>query len=198
MKKPRQPFGFFLSSFLLPWFALFADGADAAVSGPTVASSAQSSPRRDGARDFDFQCGEWRVRHRVKRQDTWTEFGGTCRNRGLIDGSANVEEHTFNRSTSITYGIALRAYDAKAAQWAIWWVDSRDPHAPLDPPVKGRFENDVGTFYSDYMADGKPMRLRYIWSHISADSAHWEQASSSDEGKTWDTNWTMEFERTAP
>jgi hypothetical protein len=198
MKKPRQPIGFFFSSFLLPWFALFADGADAAVSGATVASPAQSSSSRDGVGDFDFQRGEWRVRHRVKRQEAWIEFGGTCRNRALIDGSANVEEHTFMRSTGITYGIALRAYDAKTGQWTIWWVDSRDPHAPLDPPVKGHFENGVGTFYSDYMADGKPMRLRYIWSHISAHSAQWEQAISSDQGKTWDTNWKMEFERTTP
>jgi hypothetical protein len=60
------------------------------------------------------------------------------------------------------------------------------------------FEHGVGTFYSDYIADGKPMRVRFIWSHISANSARWEQANSSDEGKTWDTNWTMEFERTAP
>ena len=40
----------------------------------------------NGASDFDFQRGEWRVHHRVKRpgQEGWTEFDGTCRNRGLI------------------------------------------------------------------------------------------------------------------
>lgn len=152
-----------------------------------------------GARDFDFQRGgEWRVRHRVKRPEGWIEFDGTCRNRGLIDGTANVEEHTFARSTGVTYGIAMRAFDPKSGQWAIWWVDSRDPHAALDPPVKGRFENGVGTFFADYMADGKPMRLRFIWSHITAKSARWEQAISSDEGRTWQTNWTMEFTRPAP
>ena len=158
------------------------------------------SSRRDGARDFDFQRGEWRVLHRVKRsaQDAWTEFEGTCRNRALIDGSANVEEHTFIRTTGITYGIALRAYDSKTGLWAIWWVDSRDPHGKLDPPVQGTFESGVGTFYSDYIADGKPMRVRFVWSHISANSARWEQAGSADNGQTWDTNWMMEFERTAP
>jgi len=159
----------------------------------------ESSSLRDGASDFDFQRGEWQVRHRVKRSshDAWIEFGGTCRNRTLIDGSANVEEHTFIRSAGVTHGIALRAYDSKAGTWAIWWVDSRDPHGALDPPVKGRFENGVGTFYSDYIADGKAMRVRFVWSHISANSARWEQANSTDEGKTWDTNWTMEFERSA-
>lgn len=198
MKKAPHRFGVFVLLSLLPWFALFANGGEAAALGPVSASPAPVSSSRDGARDFDFQRGEWRVRHRVKKKDTWIEFVGTCRNRGLIDGSANVEEHTFLRSTGTTYGIALRAYDAKGAQWAIWWVDSRDPHAPLDPPVKGLFENGVGTFYSDYVADGNPMRVRYVWSHLSANSARWEQAVSADAGKTWDTNWTMEFERTAP
>ena len=42
------------------------------------------------------------------------------------------------------------------------------------------------------------MRLRFVWSHISADSARWEQAISSDDGETWNTNWTMEFERSVP
>ena len=151
-----------------------------------------------GAHDFDFEVGEWRVHHRIMRPDRsapWLEFDGTCRNRALIDGSANVEEHTFNKPTGVTYGIAMRAYDAKTAQWAIWWVDSRDPHGALDPPVKGRFENGVGTFYSDGMLDGKPMRTRFIWSHITATSAHWEQAYSLDAGKTWETNWIMEFQR---
>jgi hypothetical protein len=153
--------------------------------------------RPNGASDFDFQRGEWRVHHRVKRpgQEGWTEFDGTCRNRGLIDGTANVEEHTFVRPAGVTYGIAMRAFDPKSGQWAIWWIDSRDPHGSLDPPVKGRFENGVGTFHSDYVADGKRMRVRFVWSHITSKSARWEQASSTDEGKTWETNWIMEFTR---
>lgn len=199
MKHTPPPSGFFLS-FRRFWLIVALSTLGAAASAAAGASPAPGAPASDGARDFDFESGEWRVRHRVKRagQDKWIEFGGTCRNRPLIDGSANVEEHTFIRPTGTTHGIALRAYDAKTGQWAIWWVDSRDPHAPLDPPMKGRFENGVGTFYSDYVAGGKPMRVRFIWSGITADLAHWEQAVSSDAGKTWDTNWTMEFERIAP
>jgi len=56
--------------------------------------------------------------------------------------------------------IALRSYDSKTGEWSIWWLDGRYPSGPLDPPVKGRFDAGVGTFYSDYMNNGKPERVR--------------------------------------
>jgi hypothetical protein len=162
------------------------------------AKPTQDTANVAGSHDFDFQVGEWRVHHRVKRpagNDQWLEFDGTCSNRGLMDGSANVEDQLFDKPTGVTHGVALRAYDPKTGQWAIWWIDSRDPLGALDPPAKGRFENGVGTFYSDGTLDGKPIRTRFIWSKITPTSAHWEQAYSSDAGKTWETNWIMEFQR---
>jgi len=159
---------------------------------------AQVAANVAGSHDFDFQVGEWRVHHRVKRpasNDQWLEFDGTCSNRGLMDGSANVEDQRFDKPTGVTHGVALRAYDPKTGQWAIWWIDSRDALGALDPPVEGRFENGVGTFYSEGTLDGKPIRTRFIWSKITPTSAHWEQAYSSDAGKTWETNWIMEFQR---
>jgi hypothetical protein len=160
---------------------------------PQVAGATQS-----GVHDFDFQVGEWRVHHRVKQpgnDSRWLEFEGTCSNRSLMDGAANVEDNTFHKPTGVTHGVALRAYDPKTAQWAIWWIDGRDPFGALDPPLKGRFVNGVGTFYSDGTLDGKPVRTRFIWSHITPTSARWEQAYSFDAGKTWETNWIMEFQR---
>jgi hypothetical protein len=149
-----------------------------------------------GAHGFDFEFGNWSVHHRIKRPSgEWIEFEGTSSDRGLNDGSANVEENTFHRPTGDTQGIALRTFDRKTGLWAIWWVDSRDPHGALDPPVRGRFVDGVGTFYSDGLVNGKPQRTRYIWSHITPTSAQWEQAFSGDEGKTWDTNWVMAFKR---
>ena len=149
-------------------------------------------------RDFDFEFGEWTVQHRTKRADgTWLEFNGTSVTRPAMDGMANVEENRFYRAGGVDRGLALRTYDAKADLWAIWWVDSRDPHAALDPPVKGRFVDGVGTFYSDSIINGKNTRTRFIWSKITAQTARWEQALSTDSGATWETNWVMEFRRVA-
>jgi hypothetical protein len=44
-----------------------------------------------------------------------------------MDGAMNVEDHTFNKADGVTRGVALRAFDSKTGQWAIWWVDSRNP-----------------------------------------------------------------------
>ncbi len=168
---------------------------------PTHASQdppkpSQAAGNLAGLHDFDFEVGEWRVHHRVMRADRqWLEFDGTCSMRALMDGWSNLEDHVFNKPSGVTHGVALRAYDQKTALWAIWWIDGRDPHGALDPPVKGRFENGVGTFYSDGLVDGKPIRTRFIWSRITATSARWEQAYSPDAGKTWETNWIMEFTR---
>ena len=188
---------------MYPRYALFSLAALAVFGSACAVAQTTSSPMpapastavRSGAHDFDFEFGNWRVHHRIKRDGAWIEFEGTCSDRGLNDGSANVEENRFDRPTGVTHGIALRAYDSKTASWAIWWVDSRDPHAALDPPVKGRFVDGVGTFYSDGLVNGKPTRTRYMWSHITPTSARWEQAFSQDDGKTWDTNWVMEFRR---
>ena len=170
--------------------ATIAPGADASDATTTFAAS--------GAHDFDFEFGNWHVHHRYRRNGEWIEFDGTSSDRPLNDGSSNVEENTFHRPNGDSQGIALRTYDSKTASWAIWWVDSRDPHAALDPPVKGRFVGGVGTFYSDGLVNGKPTRTRYIWSHITPTSARWEQALSQDAGKSWETNWVMEFRRVDP
>ncbi|HEY7886793.1 MAG TPA: hypothetical protein VIC29_01010 [Steroidobacteraceae bacterium] len=113
-----------------------------------------------------------------------------------MDGSADVEEHTFFKATGKTYGVALRAYDAKTGTWTIWWLDSRAPHLPMDPPVIGQFRNGVGTFFSKSVVDGKVEYTRFVWSQITPSSARWAQALSSD-GKAWRTNWIMEFRRVA-
>jgi len=150
----------------------------------------------DGRHDFDFEFGAWRVHHRTLAKDgTWLEFDGTCTTRPAMDGSANVEEHFFDKASGRTHGMAIRAYDAATKDWAIWWIDGRAPHLALDPPVKGRFVDGIGTFYADGVYEGKATRTRFIWTVVDARHARWEQALSEDLGKTWTTNWKMSFER---
>jgi hypothetical protein len=158
-------------------------------------------PSTGGAHDFDFEVGSWRVHHRTLKKHPdggleWVEFDGTSRNHPIMDGLANVEENVFFTASGTRRGTALRSYDPKSGQWAIWWLDERFPLGPVEPPVIGRFENGTGKFYSDDVVGGRRIRTRYIWGKITPTAARWEQATSEDSGNTWEPNWIMEFQRT--
>ena len=170
-----------------------------ALLAPASVPRADTAPAaaRDGARGFDFLVGEWRVRHRriPTGGGDWVEFDGTLSLGLLMQGTANVEEHIMNYPGRPYRAIGLRAWDEKSGQWSIWWLDERYASGPIGPPVRGTFVNGVGTFYADYVQDGKPMRGRFVWSEITPTSARWEQASSADGGKTWQPNWIMQLTR---
>ncbi len=176
--------------------ALVAIETQAAQDAPNAATKVDLS----GVHDFDFLIGEWRVHSRKLKKrlvgsHEWEEFDGTIRSYKTLDGFGNVDDTVFNMPDGDYRGVAPRAYDPTTGLWAIWWIDGRNPHGPLDPPVKGRFVNGVGTFYADDTLRGKPIKVRFTWSEITATTAHWEQAFSADGGKTWETNWTQRLEK---
>ncbi|MFI7411901.1 hypothetical protein ACIBU0_24860 [Streptomyces sp. NPDC049627] len=146
--------------------------------------------------DFDFFHGDWEVLHR-RRTDfldpdsDWEEFPATNRCWPLFDGAANIDEIDIPRLSA--KGATLRLFDRETEQWSLNWASSIS--GTLFPPVVGRFEGGRGEFYGDDTHDGKDVRVRFVWSGVSATSARWEQAFSVDEGQTWLTNWTMDFTR---
>jgi len=111
-----------------------------------------------------------------------------------LAGQVNIDDNELALPTGPYRALTLRAFDPISATWAIWWLDSRHPHH-LDPPVVGRFEAGVGTFYGDDVLDGRPIRVRFLWHDITPTSCRWEQAFSADGGATWETNWVMTFTR---
>jgi hypothetical protein len=149
--------------------------------------------------DFDPLIGSWRVHHRRLKErlvgcTEWEEFGGTTRLQPLLDGRANVDDNEIELPTGKYRAATLRTFDEKTGLWSIWWFDGRNPHQ-LDPPVVGRFESGVGTFYADDQLRGQPIKVRFFWTGIASPNPKWEQAFSPDGGKTWETNWVMRFER---
>ena len=92
--------------------------------------------------------------------------------------------------------MGLRGFDAKTNTWADWYLDANDPSS-LGVPGLGRFADGIGTFLSDETFEGRPVKVRGIFTPISSSSAQWEQAFSPDGGKTWETNWVMRYTRTA-
>ncbi|MFD3315224.1 hypothetical protein [Streptomyces sp. NPDC058694] len=146
--------------------------------------------------DFDFFVGEWDVAHR-RRTDfldagsDWEEFPATNRCWSLFDGAGNIDE--MDVPGQGWKGLTLRLRDRETGQWSLNWSSSRSGR--LFPPVIGQFTDGRGEFYGDDTHDGKDVRVRFVWSGISATTARWEQAFSVDGEKTWVTNWVMDFTR---
>ena len=151
--------------------------------------------------DFDFIIGDWRVLHerlnaRLSGCAEWTRFEGHTSTRKILGGWGNVEDNLLHLPGGDYRAVAMRSFDAATGMWAIWWLDGRSPHT-LDAPVRGGFERGVGQFYSDDVLDGQAIRVRFTWSIQANGNPRWQQAFSPDAGATWETNWRMEFIRSA-
>jgi hypothetical protein len=154
---------------------------------------------RDGRHDFDFLRGRWHVRNRrlAERQvrgTEWVEFTGAVENWSLLGGLGNVDtyEVTLPDGTALNAS-SLRIFNPATGLWSIYWVDDR--RCELFPPVLGLFTDGIGTFEGEDIEGGVPVRVRFIWSGITAEAAIWQQAFSADDGVTWETNWFMHFDR---
>jgi hypothetical protein len=166
----------------------------------TEADPMSITTAKSTADDFDFFVGQWTVRHRRLKErlagcTQWDEFGGTSHMQKLMDGHGNCDDNLIGAPAGAYRAVTLRSFDPKTCQWAIWWVDGRTPHYRLDPPMVGSFSDGVGTFYADDIINERPVRVRFLWSDITANSCRWQQAFSPDCGQTWETNWIMDFSR---
>ena len=148
--------------------------------------------------DFDFWMGKWDVRNRrlVRRlagSNEWDEFDSKVAARPLPGGLGNEDVFCTTYGGGFV-GMSFRFVDPETGQWSIYWADSRRPGL-LDPPVIGSFSGDTGMFEGEDTFDTRPIRVRLIWSRVTTATARWEQAFSDDGGKTWETNWIMDFTR---
>ena len=149
--------------------------------------------------DFDFLEGRWKVHQRRLKErlvgcTEWEEFAGSSQLSRLMDGRANVDDNLLELPGGHYRAVTLHSFDPTIGPWSIWWLDGRHPHR-IDLPMIGGFSRGVGIFHADEVIDGKPVRVRFLWSDITATSCQWQQAFSADGGETWETNWIMDFTR---
>ena len=149
--------------------------------------------------DFDFLPGKWNIHNRKLVNtldpacDEWQEFQATSHAFAMLGGGGN---HDHFHAPDYE-GFSLRLYDPEKDLWRIWWSSTARP-GRLDPPVEGRFSPDgTALFETSDVLDGVPIRMRFVWSEMTGDSARWDQSFSFDDGSTWVPNWTMLLTRTA-
>lgn len=151
---------------------------------------------RDGIRDFDFIAGSWRVLNRrllkpLQGADEWRAFEAYQTGAPLMDGLVNYDELRSSQGELI--GLSFRAYNRTTGRWHIHWVAERD--GIVQPAVVGAFVGERGVFEGEDAFEGRPVRVRYVWSATNTDTPRWAQAFSGDGGRTWETNWIMDFSR---
>ena len=156
--------------------------------------------KHDGQADFDFFIGHWkthsrRLRERLKGSNEWDELEGEAVIRKVLGGMGNIDEVTLNRPNGRLEGLTLRLYNPESQQWSMYW--SSDIDGILQPPVVGGFENGRGEFYSQEQFEGRSIFVRFLCSDITESTCRWEQAFSTDGGKTWETNWIAEMTKLA-
>jgi hypothetical protein len=155
--------------------------------------------KRDGRHDFNFLLGRWTthyrlLRHRLQNDNVWYDCDGKSEVRPFWDGAGNFEVGDLNCPPPRGHvdAITLRLYDAESHQWSLYF-GSKKGGLGL-PPQVGHFDaNGVGDFFAADTFEGRPIVVRYRWSLLPGDRPHFEQAFSTDNGATWETNWTCDY-----
>jgi len=174
--------------------------AIAVASMPTREPKMKDTPLpHDSSHDFDFLHGKWTMHNRrlVKRladSHDWVEFAAASDCRPLPGGLGNQDVYRTDYWPDFV-GLSLRIYNPQTRQWSISWVDNHNAPGVWQPAQVGVFSKAVGIFDAADSFNGKPVVVRFIWKKFDKEHARWEQAFSPDNGKTWETNWTMDLTR---
>ncbi|MCL1635782.1 hypothetical protein M2650_14220 [Luteimonas sp. SX5] len=171
-----------------------------------MAASAQQAGRAHGLpdiepptgdlHDFDFFVGKWngtnrRLKKRWVGSDDWDVFPGSLTCGSHLGGVVNLD-YDVEFPTKGWSGMTVRTFHLETRQWYLYWINSKT--GELFPPVVGGFDGDRGEFYGDDTDEGRPVKIKFLWTRFTPDHARWQQAFSLD-GKEWETNWICDHHR---
>jgi hypothetical protein len=151
---------------------------------------AQQLPARPCATDslyrqFDLWIGEWDV------------FGpkgkaGSSRIERILDSCIILENWSSARAGYA--GKSFNTYNRSTQQWQQTWVDNAGGSTEF---LRGHAEKDKMVFYADKNAgkDGKNYLRRLTFYKLGTDKVRQHGERSDDEGKTWTTEYDLEYRR---
>jgi hypothetical protein len=159
-----------------------------------ASAAIQPAIEKDGQHDFDFEIGTWKSHgsrrlHPLTGSDTWADFDGISVVRKIWNGRANlVELEADGPVAGHIENLSLRLYNPQSHQWSLYYAGSKSGALSM-PATIGEFKNGHGEFFDMELINGRNTLVRNVWSDITPNSCHFEQAFSIDEGKTWEVNW---------
>lgn len=162
----------------------------AAMALACTAAVANAAPAlRDGSHDFDFDLGTWKT-DIVRKADPLSASNETVHMTGVVkisklwSGRAQVEEIEANGPKDSHWeGMTVFLYDPKARQWSMNFASGSV--GKMTPPTIGRMVDGRIELYGADTFDGRPVKIRAVWSDFTPNSHTYREYVSADGGKTW-------------
>jgi hypothetical protein len=156
---------------------------------------------RDGARDFDFEIGRWRTHlrrllHPLSGSTTWVAYNGISTVHEVWGGRANLLELEVDGPAGHIEALSLRVYNPASRQWSLNFASAGA--GTISPPSVGEFKDGHGEVYDQETFRGRTILVRFLIAPAGRDAYRFEQAFSTDGGRTWEVNWIAVDTRVTP
>ena len=136
---------------------------------------------------FDFWVGEWEV------YDLKGNIAGHSKISKILDNCVVLEEWTATAAQQglIFAGKSYNSYNSASRQWQQNWVDNT---GGSNEYLTGNYENDAMHFMSRSFTNGKNISIRKLtFFKLKDNKVRQFGEISNDEGKTWITEYDLEY-----
>ena len=145
---------------------------------------------------LDFWIGEWELKWPAGQGGAPEDEPGRGSNTitRVLDDCIVHEE--FESETTGLSGRSWSAYDARSGEWRQTWVDDQGSYLTFTGGMRdGRME-----LYGPERTgpDGRPFRMRMIWTDVTEDSLVWRYQRTTDDGESWTDAWVIRYRRGSP
>jgi hypothetical protein len=111
-------------------------------------------------------------------------------------GGCTVQEN-FNDPNGNYIGKSWSVYNKNYKMWQQTWVDNQGGYIALTGGMQGDsmvLITPERTVPTNISATGKII-MRMVYHNIKPDSFEWDWEGSTDGGKTWKSNWHLNYQR---
>lgn len=130
---------------------------------------------------LDFWLGDWSC--------AWE--GGRGRNRITKEMDDRVVVERFESLDPERWsGMSLSVFD-EGQGWRQTWVDSTGNYWAF----RGAVDAEGSSFSVSEVEDGREVEKRMVFFDIEADKFRWRWERSMDGGATWESLWTIDYQR---
>ncbi len=141
---------------------------------------------------FDFWIGEWDL--------TWKDpDGSTAQGKNsitkILDGKVIRENFIALTGQSKGFkGESFSILDNRTGAWKQTWVDNQNSYLPF---TGGSEDNGKTRFFSQEFTNKKGglVKQKMVFRDITKERFVWDWMNSADSGKTWNTQWSINYTR---